>query len=238
MRESMYEPGTAELLSAIRTEGPVMSLVVGAGSVNAWVVPAAIFVVVIVASWLGLRWIRAEHVETLHAVPLFSRLSKRELMSILSSTHGVEFAPGADIVKQGEQGKGFFVMTKGAAAVTIEGAQVAALGPGAYFGEMAVIDAGPRTATITATAPVFVLELTPAALFRVIESDAGIAHAMDAELCRRLQEAGDAVEPAATVDRARLAELSARLRRIQHPDWAIAEGGRRWLGLSRLFARG
>jgi CRP/FNR family transcriptional regulator, cyclic AMP receptor protein len=215
-----------------------MSSVIAAGSINAWVVPAAIFLVVIVASWLGLRWVRAEHVETLHAVPLFSGLSKRELMSILRSTHGVEFAPGVDIVRQGEQGKGFFVMTKGAADVTVEGTQVAALGPGAYFGEMAVIDAGPRTATITATAPVFVLELTPSALFRVIESDAGIANAMDAELCRRLRDAGETVDTASTVDRARLADLSARLRRIQHPDWAIAEGGRRWLGLSKLFARG
>jgi CRP-like cAMP-binding protein len=219
-------------------EGASLGLVIAAGSVNAWVVPAVIFVLVLGASWLGVRWVRSEHVETLHAVPLFSDLSRGALMSILRSTHGVEFSPGGDIVRQGERGKGFFVLTKGAAVVTVEGSQVAALGPGSYFGEMAVIDGGPRTATITATAPVFVLELTPTALVRVIEADAAIAHAMDVELCRRLREAGEDVEPAPTVDRGRLADLSARLRRIQHPDWAPAGAGRRWLGLSRLFARG
>jgi CRP/FNR family cyclic AMP-dependent transcriptional regulator len=234
----MYIAPSPALPSAIRREGASMGLVIAAGSVSAWVVPAVIFLLVLVACWLGVRWIRSEHVETLHDVPMFTSLSKSELMSILRSTHGIEFSPGADIVTQGEQGKGFFVMTKGTAVVAVEGTQVAALGPGSYFGEMAVIDGGPRTATITATAPVFVLELTPTALFRVIEKDGAVAHAMDAELSRRLHEAGETVEPAATVDRERLADLSARLRRLQHPDWALAGSRRRWLGLSRLFARG
>jgi CRP/FNR family cyclic AMP-dependent transcriptional regulator len=215
-----------------------MDLVIAAGSVNTWFVPAVIFFLVLVVCWLGLRWIRSEHVEALRAVPLFSGLSTRELMSILRSTHGVEFSPGVDIVTQGEHGKGFFVMTKGTAAVKVEATEVAALGPGSYFGEMAVIDGGPRTATITATAPTFVLELTRTALLRVIESDASVANAMDVELSRRLREAGESVDAAPRVDRERLANLSARLRRIQHPDWARADGGRRWLGLSKLFARG
>jgi CRP/FNR family transcriptional regulator, cyclic AMP receptor protein len=216
-----------------------VGLVMAAGSVNGWVVPAAIFLLILVACWLGLRWVRSEHVETLRAVPLFSGISTHELMSILRSTHGVGFEPGAVIVREGERGKGFFVVTKGTAAVTVEEAHVATLGPGSYFGEMAVIDGGPRTATITATVPMFMLELTPAALFRIVDQDATVAHAMEAELCRRLAEAGDPVEPADTVDRTRLGELSARLRRVQHPDWATTTGGaRRWLGLSKVFARG
>jgi CRP-like cAMP-binding protein len=216
-----------------------VGLVIAAGSVNDWVVPAAIFVLILVACWLGLRWIRSEHVETLRAVPLFSGMSTHELMSILLSTHGVGFEPGSVIVREGERGKGFFVVTKGTAAVSVEGTHVATLGPGSYFGEMAVIDGGPRTATITATASMFMLELTPTALFRIVDTDATIARAMDAELSRRLAEAGDAADPAETVDRQRLADLSARLRRVQHPDWATTTGGaRRWLGLSKVFARG
>jgi CRP-like cAMP-binding protein len=216
-----------------------VGLVIAAGSVNDWVVPAAIFVLILVACWLGLRWIRSEHVETLRAVPLFSGMSTHELMSILRSTHGVGFEPGSVIVREGERGKGFFVVTKGTAAVSVEGTHVATLGPGSYFGEMAVIDGGPRTATITATASMFMLELTPTALFRIVDTDATIARAMDAELSRRLVEAGDAADAADTVDRQRLADLSARLRRVQHPDWATTTGGaRRWLGLSKVFARG
>jgi CRP/FNR family transcriptional regulator, cyclic AMP receptor protein len=216
-----------------------VSLVIAAGSVSAWVVPALIFVLILVACWLGLRWVRSEHIETLRSVPLFSGMSNHELMAILRSTHGVGLAPGAVIVREGERGRGFFVVTKGAAAVSVEGTHVATLGPGSYFGEMAVIDGGPRTATITSTSSMFLLELTPAALFHIVDHDATIARTMDTELCRRLAEAGDAVTPADTVDRKRLADLSARLRRVQHPDWATTAGGaRRWLGLSRVFARG
>jgi hypothetical protein len=80
----------------------------GAGAVSAWVVPAIIFVLLIVASWLGLRWIRSEHLEALRAVPLFSLLSERELMAVLRSAHAVAFQPGARVIELGERGRGFF----------------------------------------------------------------------------------------------------------------------------------
>jgi hypothetical protein len=66
-----------------------------------------------------------------------------------------------------------------------------------------------------------------------------VTRQIDDELTRRLSSAGEQVAPADRVDRARLADLSARLRKARDPDWATApdtEG--RWLGLSKLFARG
>ncbi len=205
---------------------------------NAWAVPAVIFVVVIVAAWLGLRWIRSEHVETLRAVPLFSGLSRHDLMAVLRSTHGIGFENGGAIIREGERGKGFFVLTRGTASVTVDGSQVAVLGPGSYFGEMAVIDDAPRTATIVATSSAFTLELAPTALFRLVGQHPSIARAFEDELRRRLAEVGEPVEPAEHVDRERLADLSTRLRKIQHPDWATSHAQRRWLRLSGLFARG
>ena len=130
-------------------------------------------------------------------------------------------------------------MTKGTAAVSVGGTQVDTIGPGSYFGEMAVLDGGPRTATITATGQVFVLHLPPATLSRILDTQPTIARQIDEELTRRLSSAGEQVMPSDRVDRARLADLSARLRRIRNPDWATAPDAKsRWLGLSRLFARG
>src|SRR5438128_1012853 len=98
-----------------------MDPLIGAGSVSAWVVPGVIFLLVIVASAAGLLWIRSEHLETLHAVPLFSGLSRRDLMSVLRSTSGVGYERGSELVKEGDTGKGFFIVTKGTATVSVGG---------------------------------------------------------------------------------------------------------------------
>lgn len=132
---------------------------IGAGVVSSWLVPAAIFLILIVASWLGLRWIKSEHLETLRSVPLFSGLTNGQLLSVLGSSHAVEYQPGVHIVTEGERGKGFFVLTRGTAKVSIDGKEVSTLEPGSYFGEIAVIDGGPRTATISAETAVGSLEL-------------------------------------------------------------------------------
>jgi hypothetical protein len=69
-----------------------------ASAVNAWLVPALIFVLVIVASWLGLRWVRSEHLDALASIPLFSHLSQKRLLRVLGSTEKIEFPPGEVIV--------------------------------------------------------------------------------------------------------------------------------------------
>jgi CRP/FNR family transcriptional regulator/CRP/FNR family cyclic AMP-dependent transcriptional regulator len=214
---------------------------VGAGAVSAWLVPAIIFVVVIVACWLGLRWIRSEHLEVLRAVPLFSLLSERELMAVLGSAHAAAFEPGAKIIEVGQRGKGFFVITDGTAKVMLDEAEVATLGSGSYFGEMAVIDGGPRTATIVAQNHVSTLEISPTAFLRLVDREPMIAQNIYEELSRRLKAAGSEVrEDAGTrVDRARLVELCQTLRRTQDADWVqTTPTTRRWLRFSNLFARG
>jgi CRP/FNR family cyclic AMP-dependent transcriptional regulator len=213
----------------------------GAGAVNAWVVPATIFLLLIVAAWLGLRWIRSEHLEALRSAPLFSLLSERELLSVLSSAHAVAFSSGAVVIQQGEKAKGFFVITDGTAKVSLDGDDLVTLAPGSYFGEMAVIDGGQRTATITAQTQLSALEITPTAFLRLVDTEPMIAQAFYEELCRRLEMAGSPVEEAAgtRVDRARLVELSQALRRTQNPDWVQATPSRRHrLRFSNLFARG
>jgi CRP/FNR family transcriptional regulator, cyclic AMP receptor protein len=213
----------------------------GAGAVNAWLVPAIIFVLVVVVAWFGLRWIRSEHLEALRSVSLFSLLSERELLAVLRSARAVTFPPEVTVIAQGERGKGFFVITEGRARVTLDGTELATLGAGSYFGEMAAFDGGPRTATISAQTQVSTLEITPAAFLRLVDREPMVARSISEELTRRLKAAGRQVEEGADVrvDRTRLIELCRELRRSQSSDWAEIDHGRpRRLWLTSLFARG
>jgi len=91
-----------------------------------------------------------EAVELLKRVPLFSDLEGKELQQIASSMKPRTFSAGQEIAVEGESGVGFFVIEDGQAKVTVHGNEVRTLGPGDYFGEVALITHGARTATVTA----------------------------------------------------------------------------------------
>ena len=88
--------------------------------------------------------------DLLKQVPLFSDLERKELEEIASAMKQRIFAAGQSIAVEGEQGVGFFVIEDGQAKVTVGGDERRTLGPGDYFGEVALISKGARTATVTA----------------------------------------------------------------------------------------
>jgi CRP/FNR family transcriptional regulator, cyclic AMP receptor protein len=88
--------------------------------------------------------------EVLAKVPLFSMLSKKELGRLANNAHERTFPPGTVITEQDETGVTFGVIMEGQAAVSVHGRPTRTLGPGDYFGEMALIDHSYRSATITA----------------------------------------------------------------------------------------
>ena len=92
----------------------------------------------------------SEAADLLKRVPLFSDLERREIDQIASAMRQRTFSAGQQIAVEGQSGVGFFVIEDGEAKVTVHGDEVRRLGPGDYFGEVALITQGPRTATVTA----------------------------------------------------------------------------------------
>lgn len=97
---------------------------------------------------------------SLAAVPIFSECSKRELAIISRASKVVVHKDGTVIAREGERGIGLFLILEGRCLVTIGGKTKAKLGPGDFFGEVALLDGGPRTATVTAASAVKLVGIT------------------------------------------------------------------------------
>jgi CRP/FNR family transcriptional regulator, cyclic AMP receptor protein len=120
-------------------------------------------------------------------VPLFEGFSKRELEAVFSSAKITEFSPGKPVVEEGATGVGFHLILEGEAAVTVGGRKRAVLRSGDYFGEMSLIDGGPRSATVRADTRVRTLGLTSWAFLPLIDDHPSMARKMLVEISRRLR---------------------------------------------------
>ena len=97
---------------------------------------------------------------SLATVPIFSGCSRRELAIISRAAKIVDHKEGTLIAREGERGVGLFLILEGQCRVSIGGKTKATLGPGDFFGEVALLDGGPRTATVTAMGPVRLVGIT------------------------------------------------------------------------------
>ena len=88
--------------------------------------------------------------EVLSTVPLFARCTKKELAALSRLTTRMTLPAGDVVTRQGRVGREFVVIVDGTATVAIDGQTVATLGAGDFLGEIALLDGGPRTATVTA----------------------------------------------------------------------------------------
>jgi CRP/FNR family transcriptional regulator len=131
----------------------------------------------------------AAPIDLLRSVRIFSGLGDRELRRIADSFKESSFPSGTPIAEEGKVGIGFFVIADGEAAVTIHGKQVALLKPGDSFGEVALIDDGPRTATVTATSDLRCYGLTSWEFRPLVEENARVAWPLLQTLAGRLREA-------------------------------------------------
>jgi CRP/FNR family transcriptional regulator, cyclic AMP receptor protein len=118
---------------------------------------------------------RDAKIELLKQAPLFSGCSKSELRAVARIADELDLREGTVITREGRPGREFFVLVSGTADVTKKGEKVAQLGPGEWFGEIALLTDSPRTATVTATSPVDVLVVTDRRFKEVVETMPSIA---------------------------------------------------------------
>jgi CRP/FNR family transcriptional regulator, cyclic AMP receptor protein len=137
----------------------------------------------------GFRKGRDAKLELLGNVRLFSPCSKRELARIASLVDEVEAPKGKVLVRQGDTGQECFVVAEGKAKATIRGKGTAVLGPGSFFGEMSLLDHGPRSATVTAETDMRLLVLGSRQFSALINEVPPVAVRIMRGLAERLRSA-------------------------------------------------
>jgi CRP/FNR family transcriptional regulator len=123
------------------------------------------------------------------SVPLFSDLNRKQLDQVSRCFKQRIFAPGDTIAREGQSGVGFFLIEDGHASVSVKGEERGTISAGDYFGEVALIDDGSRSATVTAVTELRCWGMTPWDFRPLVESDAGIAWKLLQVLAKRLRAA-------------------------------------------------
>ena len=130
---------------------------------------------------------RKELVSGLAAVPLFSACSKRDLQIVARHAAMVEVPAGTAVVEEAARGDAFFFILAGEAVVRRRGRKVATLGPGRFFGELALLDPAVRDATVTATTPMEIIVLTQWEFEEALDESPNMTRALLAGMARRLR---------------------------------------------------
>ena len=128
-------------------------------------------------------------IDLLQRVPLFQGLERGQLETLARSFKDRTFSAGQTVTSEGSGGVGFFVIEDGSATVSIGGEERRKLGAGDYFGELALIDDSPRSATIVADTDLKCWGLTSWEFRPLVESNASIAWSMLQTMAQRLREA-------------------------------------------------
>ena len=128
-------------------------------------------------------------VELLQRVPLFADFERGELKHLARSFRERTFEAGTAVADEGRTGAGFFVIESGEASVSVRGSDRGKLGPGDYFGEVALIDDGGRSATVIADTELRCYGLTSWEFRPLVENNASIAWKLLETMAKRLRAA-------------------------------------------------
>ena len=131
------------------------------------------------------------YLERLGALPMFGGCTNKELRDIARIVDELQVESGRVLMSQGDAGQEAFVIEEGAAEVVRDGQLLATVGPGSYVGELALIDAGPRSATVTATTPMRVLVIGTREFSTLLDEVPGLARRVLVSTARRLRAANE-----------------------------------------------
>jgi CRP-like cAMP-binding protein len=133
--------------------------------------------------------------EALGRTSLFTGLSRKELAELAKVTEDLEVEEGKVLTREGETGREFFVIVDGEAEVTKDGTTITTLSDGDFFGEIALVEHVPRTATVRATSPLRFFVLTSQAFWSVLDHQPEVQREILRALARRI--AGESSDPTA-----------------------------------------
>ena len=135
---------------------------------------------------------RQTPLDLLSRIPLFRGCTKDELRHIDRAATQADYAAGQLMCREGDVGRELIMIVEGEAAIDRGGVEIATVGPGAFIGEMSLLDGGPRSATVTSTSEVKALVLPTREFWQVIDEVPAIAHRLLATLAERLRAADEA----------------------------------------------
>jgi len=127
-----------------------------------------------------------QKIDLIRKVPLFSRLSKTELKDLAMLADEIDLRDGKEMTRQGHPGREFFVLLEGTADVRKNGRKINSLGPGDFFGEIALVSREPRTATVTATSAVRTLVITDRSFRRLLDESPQVKNKVMEAMAKRL----------------------------------------------------
>jgi len=125
--------------------------------------------------------------DLIRSVPLFSHCSGDEVEAVASSADMIDVPAGLELVTQGKHTNDFVAIASGGVKVERDGAQIAELGAGDFFGEVALVTGAPRNATVTSTEPSTLLVLTDRAFWRLAEEIPELSSSVLKAMAARLE---------------------------------------------------
>ena len=137
---------------------------------------------------------RRESALALAQVPFFSALSKKQLERLAGDTDVVSFAPAQIVVQEGMLGETMFVVLSGEAKVLKGKRRLGSIRPGDPFGEIAVLDGSPRSATVIAETPLTAIRLFRRTLLRLLEAEPQITMKILDGIVRRIRQLTSAID--------------------------------------------
>jgi MFS family permease len=167
------------------------------GPRGAFVAAGALLVIVVVATWPRIRQVDARsfapgpELGLLTRIPIFAPLPEHVAEQLSWHLTRMDVSAGTTIIREGEAGDRFYLVSEGTVAVTIEGAQRRALGPGSTFGEIALLRDVPRTATVTAVTDCRLLALDRDVFLQAVTGSRRSVRAANREIDRHLGGSAD-----------------------------------------------
>jgi CRP/FNR family transcriptional regulator, cyclic AMP receptor protein len=131
--------------------------------------------------------VKTDPTESLRRVPLFAGLDRKELEMLSKLVREQRYPTGATIVKAGAGGHGLYIIKEGTIEVIRDGQKVASMGPGQFFGEISVLDGGPRTADVRAETDTVCLTLVSWEVKPLLMDNPSITYKMLQEMVKRLR---------------------------------------------------